>query len=236
MKIVVFSGAGISEESGIETFRDSNGLWENHSIKDVASLDGWKNKREIVLDFYDKRRKQLESVFPNEAHKLLVELEKEHEITIITQNVDDLHERAGSTKVIHLHGELTKSRGYFYDHKSSPLDPIYEIGYNPIDRSEVCETSGSPLRPHIVWFGEMPHNVEESYKELLEADIVLIIGTSLQITYTLDMLESVAENETTSIYYIDPNPSEYLDAFTEVNYIKKKAIDGVREFVSEMSK
>jgi len=232
MKIVVFSGAGISKESGIDTFRDSGGLWENHNINDVASLNGWRNNRDLVLDFYNRRRSELGNVEPNEAHKLLVELENEHDVTIITQNVDDLHERAGSSKVIHLHGELTKARGYFYEHKSSPLDPVYDIGYNPISSSDICETTGSPLRPHIVWFGEVPHNVEESYSELSKADIILIIGTSLQITYTLDMLETFADKA--SFYYIDPSPSNYLDGITEVNYIKMNASDGLRNFLDEI--
>lgn len=233
MKIVVFTGAGVSKESGISTFRDSeDGLWENYKIEDVASPKGWHNNRSNVLDFYNKRRSELKDVEPNEAHLLIAELEKYHEVTVITQNVDDLHERAGSSNILHLHGELTKSRGYYYDHKISPLDPIYDIGYDPIIEGSKCETTGSEIRPHIVWFGEMPYNVEESYKALLECDIVLIIGTSLQITYTLDMLGDTSEGKT--FYYIDPSPSEYLDSYTDVNYIKKGAIEGIKIFMREM--
>lgn len=234
MKITFFTGAGISAESGVSTFRDSGGLWEEYSVEDIATKKAWNTNREKVLEFYNERRKELESVEPNKAHLTLKELEDKYDISIITQNVDDLHERAGSSNILHLHGELTKSRGCFYEHKSSPLDPIYEIGYNDIKEGDICEETGSQIRPHIVWFNEMPYNVEESYKELLSSDIVVIVGTSLNITYTLDMLESVTTKEI-PIYYIDPDPSDYLDAFTEVNYIKKKASEGIEEFMNIMA-
>lgn len=234
MKITVFSGAGISEESGVPTFRDSNGLWENHKVEEVASPNGWKKDKKLVLEFYNQRRSQLENVEPNEAHKLLAELENHHDVTIVTQNIDNLHERAGSSNVLHLHGEITKVRGSFYEHKTSSLDPIYDIGYKDLKEGDLCETTGSQLRPHIVWFGEMPHNVEESYQSLMESDIVLIIGTSLQISYTLEMLGNVAENGTTSIIYIDPKPSKYLDGFGDVTYIEKSATEGMKDFMKEL--
>lgn len=232
MKITFFTGAGISAESGVSTFRDKGGLWEEVNVEDIATPKAWNINREKVLEFYNKRRNELKSVKPNKAHLILKELEDKHDISIITQNVDDLHERVGSSNVLHLHGELTKARGYFYEHKSSPLDPIYEIGYGDIKEGDICKETGSQLRPHVVWFGEMPYNVEESYKELLSSDMVVIVGTSLNITYTLDMLEAVT-NEEIPIYYIDPSPSDYLDAFTEVKYIKKVASEGIKEFIEK---
>ncbi|CAG7580647.1 MAG: NAD-dependent deacetylase [uncultured marine phage] len=234
MKIVVFSGAGISQESGVPTFRDSDGLWENHTVEDVASPKGWKDNKKLVLDFYNERRSQLPNVQPNKAHQLLAELEKHHDVTIVTQNVDDLHERAGSSKVIHLHGELTKSRGSFYEHKTSSLDPVYEIGYDNINEGDLCSQTGSQLRPHIVWFGEMPLDTEEAFTKLAEADVVLIVGTSLQITYTMDALAMIIESTDASFYYVDPKPSNYLDGFGEVTYIKKSATEGVQDFMDEM--
>lgn len=222
MKITFFTGAGISKESGISTFRDSDdGLWEKYDIESVASKDGWKLDRETVLEFYNERRNQLNDVEPNDAHKIISDLENDYDITVITQNVDDLHERAGSSKVIHLHGELKKAQ--------SSLDSnlVYDIDSN-INIGDKCE-KGSQLRPHIVWFGEMPNNVKESYDQIKDTDIFVIVGTSLSITYTLGMLEEVV-NRNIPIYYIDPNPSEYLDGITEANYIKEKATTGLKSF------
>ena len=133
-KILIFSGAGVDKESGVETFRDSqDGLWDNNKIEDVATPDGWRRDREKVLNFYNARRAQLKTIEPNLAHKIITDLEKDFDVTIVTQNVTNLHERAGSTNVIHLHGELTKARGCMYDHKTSPLDTVVDVGYNPIN-------------------------------------------------------------------------------------------------------
>jgi NAD-dependent deacetylase len=230
MKIVVFTGAGISKESGIETFRDNeDSLWNNYKIEDVATINGWKKDRELVLNFYNERRKQLLKVEPNKAHLLLAELEKEHEVTIITQNVDNLHEKAGSTKIFHLHGELTKSQ--------SSLDPklVYDCDTD-IKIGDKCE-KGSQLRPHVVWFGEYPNNVKESYDELNEADVLLIIGTSLQIGYTIDLLSEI-NTDKTSVYYIDPDPSKDLEHTLcekhgpiPVEYIRDIATKGVEKFI-----
>lgn len=223
MKIVAFTGAGISKESGVDTFRDKGGLWDSHSVEEVATLDGWKADKEKVLDFYNIRRNEMKTVEPNQAHILLAELEKYHDVTIITQNVDNLHERSGSTNILHLHGELCKSQSS----KDSKL--TYDC-IEDINMGDMCE-EGSQLRPHVVWFGEMPNNVEESYKALAECDLLLVIGTSLQITYTLTMLESIDE-EKTSVIYIDPSPSMYLGhglAPTPIEYIKKPATIGVKE-------
>lgn len=228
-KIVVFTGAGVSRESGVLTFRDSvDGLWENHKIDDVCTPSGWKKDREKVLNFYNDRRRQLPTVEPNSAHTGLVKLEEKYDVTIVTQNVDDLHERAGSSKILHLHCELTKARGTL-----SSKETIVEIGYNDINIGDKCEITGSQLRPHIVWFEEMPFNVEESYDAITEADVLIIIGTSLMIGYTLNLLSSV--NGDCKIYYIDPQPSRYLDHLgKDITYIEKPATEGVELILNEL--
>jgi NAD-dependent deacetylase len=238
-KIAIFTGAGISKESGVETFRDSkDGLWENHNIEDVCTMDGWRKDREKVLNFYNDRRRQLPTVEPNDAHKGLVRLEDSYDVTIITQNVDDLHERAGSTNIIHLHGELTKARGSLYNHKPSPVDNTIDIGYKDINIGDKCPVTGSQLRPHIVWFGEYPFNVGDAYDVIYNADILIIIGTSLQISYTLGMLNNVKRvPEQCEIYYIDPSPMHYLDNYgLKVNYVNKSATEGVTELVEKLLK
>jgi NAD-dependent deacetylase len=245
MKIVVFTGAGVSKESGIDTFRDSGGTWENEDVNAVATPEGWKSNKEKVLNFYNERRTQLENVEPNEAHKIIADLEKEHDVTIITQNVDNLHERAGSTKVLHLHGELTKAQ--------STLDPslVYNTGYKPTKIGDKCEKN-SQLRPYVVWFGEYPHNVPRSIKAIQEADILLVIGTTLFIGYTISMLGSIRDlhNPNMGVYEvfcIDPNPPkgildgkfnkrvvndsgnfEYVGTTT---YIEKPASEGMKDFI-----
>jgi len=231
-KITIFTGAGVSEESGIPTFRyGANALWAGVPVGDVATPSGWKKDRENVLDFYNARRKQLSEVLPNAAHEALAKLEEKYDVTIVTQNVDDLHEKAGSTNVLHLHGELTKARGCVYYHKAAPVDNVYNIGYDDINIGDKCENTGSQLRPHIVWFGEMPFNVEESMSAIKDSDILLVIGTSLQISYTIPLLgdggQAVGE-----VYYIDPNPVNYLDTYNlPITYIKEKAIKGVTDLV-----
>ncbi len=241
MKIVVFTGAGVSKESGIDTFRDSGGTWENEDVDAVATPDGWKADRQRVLDFYNARRAQLESVEPNDAHRLIAELEKDHEVTVVTQNVDNLHEKAGSTNVLHLHGELTKVRGCMYDHKTSPMDTIYDIGYKPIEIGDKCEMTGSQLRPHVVWFGEMPNNVEESYKVISECDVLIIIGTTLFINYTTRMLGfcRVPSNPNmgkAEVFFIDPDPTTILDhRVKDINYIKEPATVGIKKFVDGLN-
>jgi NAD-dependent deacetylase len=235
-KIVVFTGAGISKESGIETFRDANGLWENYKIEDVCTLEGWRKNREKVLDFYNARRKQLATVEPNDAHKALVKLSDNHELTLVTQNVDDLHERAGSTNVIHLHGELTKVRGSFWNgNPLQTIESIYDIGYEDIKIGDKCESTDSQLRPHIVWFGEYPFGVYEAVKGFQSADIILVIGTSLQISYTLEFFKTLKDG--VKIIYIDPSPVMYLTNFgLDVEYIRKSAVEGVSEIVERIIK
>jgi NAD-dependent deacetylase len=243
-KIVVFSGAGLDKESGIATFRDSkNGVWNNYKIDEVATPEGWKNDKEKVLQFYNERRQQLPEVQPNEAHMSLVSLEKEYQVIHLTQNVSDLLERAGATNVIHLHGELTKARSSFYDSNNVPKDEVIDIGYNDIKLGDKCEKRGAQLRPHIVWFGEYPLGVIEAYRAIEKADILIIIGTSLQIGYTLDMLNSVKRkggklyggDSLCKIYFVDPKPMRYLDNYgLEVNYIEKPAVEGVGELVNNL--
>jgi len=227
-KIVVFTGAGIDKESGISTFRDvQDGLWENHNIDDVCTPSGWRKDREKVLNFYNDRRKQLPTVEPNSAHTGLVKLEEKYDVTIVTQNVSDLHERAGSSKILHLHGELTKARGSLLSKET-----IVDIGYEDINIGDKCPND-SQLRPHIVWFEEYPFNVEESYDAMIEADILIIIGTSLMIGYTLNLLSSVSD--TCKVYYIDPQPSRYLDhSGKDITYIEKPATEGVELILNEL--
>jgi NAD-dependent deacetylase len=233
-KVVVFTGAGISKESGVDTFRDAvDGLWENHKIEEVCTIDGWRKDREKVLNFYNDRRRQMPTVNPNDAHKALVRLEELFDVTIITQNVDDLHERGGSSNIIHLHGELTKARGSLYNHKPSPFDEVYEIGYDDINIGDKCKLSGSQLRPHIVWFGEYPFRTDEAYTAFLSADIVIIVGTSLQIGYTLSFFDNLPKGF--NVIYIDPNPSRDLDTLDlNIEYVEKGAVEGVTEIVERI--
>ncbi len=195
-KLVVLSGAGISAESGIKTFRDSGGLWEGHDVMEVASIQGWINNPKNVLDFYNARRKNAHLAKPNPGHKAIADLEKHFKVTVITQNVDNLHEQAGSSYVLHLHGELTKAR--------STSDPslIYELQSEELNLGDLCE-KGSQLRPHIVWFGEMVPMMEYAIQETYEADIFLVVGTSLQVYPAAGLLEYV--KNTTPKFIIDPN-------------------------------
>lgn len=195
-KIVVLTGAGISAESGLKTFRDSGGLWEEHRIEDVATFEGWQRNPKMVLDFYNERRKQLKGAEPNAAHKALVRLEQKYEVQIITQNVDDLHERAGSSNVLHLHGELKKSRSTVDD------DLVYDIDGWELKLGDRCE-KGSQLRPHIVWFGEAVPLIELATQLTEQADIFIVIGTSLNVYPAASLIGFVSDN--TIKYLIDPN-------------------------------
>lgn len=172
-KLVVLTGAGISAESGIQTFRDADGLWEGHNVTEVASPEGWRKNKALVLGFYNKRRAQLKTVEPNAAHYGLAELEKDFDVTIITQNIDDLHERAGSTNVVHLHGELTKMCSSLDKEKTLPYEDDIKVG----DKHE----DGSQLRPFIVWFGESVPNMYKAEKALWDCDAFVVIGTSLNV-------------------------------------------------------
>ena len=223
-RIVVLTGAGISAESGISTFRDSNGLWKKYRFEELASPDAWSRNPELVLEFYNMRRKQLFEVEPNAAHKALVELEKKYDVQIITQNVDDLHERAGSKNVLHLHGELKKAR--------STIDPdlIYELDHWELKLGDKCE-KGSQLRPHIVWFGEAVPMIGPAAEITSTADIVIVIGTSM-VVYPAAGLIGYA-NPGVPKYYIDPKAS-HVGGVSNLTVIKKKAGDGVPKLVKKL--
>lgn len=182
-KIVVFTGAGVSAESGIATFRDSNGLWHNHNIEDVASPEGWRRNPQLVLDFYNQRRRDLAQAQPNPAHIAIAKLESVFDVYVVTQNIDDLHERGGSKNIIHLHGEITKARS------SVDEDDIYPIGYADIQIGDKCRQR-SQLRPHIVWFGEAVLFYAEAEQVISEADKILVIGTSLSVFPAAYLLQS----------------------------------------------
>ncbi|MDR2064861.1 MAG: NAD-dependent deacylase [Prevotellaceae bacterium] len=218
-KLAVLTGAGISAESGISTFRDSDGLWEQHNVMDVASIDGWYKNPKLVLDFYNERRKQLAGVEPNAAHKILYELEKYFNVCIITQNVDNLHERAGSTNIIHLHGELTKVRSV------ADEGTVYDIGYKSIKLGDT-DKCGSQLRPHIVWFGEAVPMLNAAAGNVSQADIIAIIGTSLNV-YPAAGLVNYKKNNV-PVFLINPND---VNAFfiQNLTVIKEKATTGVAE-------
>ncbi len=220
-KIVILTGAGISAESGIKTFRDADGLWEGHDVMEVASPQGFANNPGLVLDFYNQRRRQLLDVEPNSAHIALADLENIFDITIITQNVDDLHERAGSTNILHLHGELLKVRSTF--------NP--SLIYNrteDINLGDKCE-KGSQLRPHIVWFGEDVPMLEKAIEITSNTDILVIIGTSMQVYPAAGLVNYIKPN--TPIYFIDPKPSVQANDFNNLTIIPNKATTGVKTLI-----
>lgn len=217
-KIVVLSGAGISAESGIKTFRDADGLWEGHDVMEVASPQGWHKDPMLVLDFYNQRRRQLLSVRPNGAHHLLVELEQQYQVDIVTQNVDDLHERAGSKRVLHLHGELLKVRST----RDQKLTYDWEKDLN---QGDLCEL-GSQLRPHIVWFGEAVPELEQAIEITAAADCLVIIGTSMQV-YPAAGLINYAKAQV-PIYYIDPKPAIDETYYENLRIIPEKAQKGMK--------
>lgn len=217
-KIVVLSGAGISAESGIKTFRDADGLWEGHDIMEVASPEGWRNNNELVLDFYNKRRQQLKEVKPNRAHEILAELEANFAVHVVTQNVDDLHERAGSKNVLHLHGELLKARST--KNEKYILDWDEDINLGDLD------DNGNQLRPHIVWFGEAVPALEEAIPIVMQADYLVVIGTSLQV-YPAAGLIDFAKPEA-KLFYIDLNPVKIANLRNPLEIIPKTASEGMK--------
>ena len=220
-KIVVLTGAGISAESGIKTFRDADGLWEGHDVMEVASPQGFANNPELVLDFYNQRRKQLLTVKPNKAHFNLAKLEEHFEVTIVTQNVDDLHERAGSTNILHLHGELLKV-------KSTVDDNLVLDWKEDLVLGDVCP-EGNQLRPHIVWFGEMVPMLEKAVEIVAKADILVIIGTSMQVYPAASLVNYIKPN--TPIYFIDPKPAVNKNQFENLTIIKEVASVGTDELI-----
>ena len=215
-KLVILSGAGVSAESGVQTFRGGNGLWDGHKVEDVASPRGWNMNQQLVLDFYNKRRAELHTVEPNDAHKIIAELEKDFDVHIITQNVDDLHERAGSTNVLHLHGELFKAR--------STVKDDYVIDWFGNMTEDDIDDEGDQLRPHIVWFGEDVPMMNTATRIIKTADIVIIIGTSMQVYPAANL---VFHTHAPDIYYVDPDPAKVDDI--ELNYIKASATKGMKK-------
>lgn len=222
--VVVLSGAGISAESGLKTFRDSNGLWEGHDVMAVATPRGFEQNPDLVLEFYNQRRRQLLKVIPNAAHEALVRLEPNYNVNIITQNVDDLHERAGSSQVLHLHGELLKVRSTKPGAKAIEWKDDIVLG-------DVCK-EGYQLRPHIVWFGEAVPMLDDAITITSKADILIIVGTSMQVYPAASLIDFVAEE--TPIYFIDPKPSIASRNTKNLTIISKTAVEGIPNLVASL--
>ncbi len=223
-KVVVLTGAGISAESGIKTFRDANGLWEGHDVMEVASPEGFIKNPALVLDFYNQRRRQLFRVIPNVAHQALAQLEDIFDVHIITQNVDDLHERGGSSKILHLHGELLKV-------KSSGNTNDIKLWKHDLNIGDIC-SNGHQLRPHIVWFGEEVPLLEKAIHITEQSDILIIIGTSMQVYPAASLIDFVPPK--TPIYFIDPKPTVSPRNYKNLTIIKKTAVNGVPELVNTL--
>lgn len=217
-KLVVLTGAGISAESGIKTFRDSDGLWEGHNVMDVATPEGWHKNPALVLDFYNQRRKQLKEVQPNRGHQILAELENEFDVYIITQNVDDLHERAGSSNVLHLHGELLKVRSS--KNVNYILDWQGDLNFGDFDKHQ------NQLRPHIVWFGEAVPALDQAIAITQKADYFAVIGTSLQVYPAAGLIDFTTK--ATPIFYIDPKPIKIPNLRNPLDVIPEVASKGVK--------
>jgi NAD-dependent deacetylase len=225
-QLVVFTGAGISAESGIKTFRDAGGLWEEYRIEEIATYDAWAKNRDLVLEFYNMRRKQVMEAHPNAAHLFLADLQKKFDVQVITQNVDDLHERAGSKNVLHLHGEIMKARSTV---DSSLIYPLKTAVIAPGDK---CE-KGSQLRPHIVWFGEMVPEMERANVLASQADLFVVIGTSLNVYPAAGVLNFVPSYVPT--WLLDPGEFN-LDYMKELKHIKKTAVNGIEDLKKELLK
>ncbi len=226
MKIVVLTGAGVSAESGISTFRDADGLWEGHDVMAVATPQGWVKNQDLVLKFYNDRRRQLKEVTPNAAHLAIKKLEKKHDVVIVTQNVDNLHERAQSTQVIHLHGELNKVRCTQY-----PND--VKLWTKDLHTGDLSD-AGYQLRPHIVWFGEAVPMLDMAVDEMRDSDIAIIIGTSMQVYPAASLIDFVPDE--CEIYYIDPKPhiSYELKQRENLKIIEEVASTGVVDLVARL--
>ncbi len=225
-KLVILTGAGMSAESGVKTFRDSDGLWQNHRFEEVASPVAWQRDPELVLEFYNQRRKQLFEVGPNAGHLALVRLEEKYDVHIVTQNVDDLHERAGSSNVLHLHGELKKVR--------STLDPsmIYTLDHWELKLGDTCE-KGSQLRPHIVWFGEAVDMIGPAVEVVAEAEICMVIGTSMVVYPAAGLINYVKDK--IPKYYVDPK-AFHVQGIRNLEVIKEKAGIALPELVDKLLK
>lgn len=226
MRVVVLTGAGMSAESGISTFRDNGGLWEKFNVEDVATPEGWARNPKLVTEFYNTRRRELLNVQPCLGHELVAKLEEKHDVTVVTQNVDDLHERAGSTHVIHLHGELMKVTS-----SRHPNDPRYIKTLSP-DHTEVamgeCAEDGSQLRPFIVWFGEAVPEIDRAVEACAKAELLIVIGTSLNVYPAAGLTRCVPPG--TPIYLIDPKPVAW-NSEEQVHHIMKGASEGMKELL-----
>lgn len=225
--LVVSTGAGMSAESGISTFRDSGGLWENYPVMQVASADGFRADPALIHRFYNARRRELLNARPNAAHKALVDLEKDYDVAVITQNVDDLHERAGSNRVLHLHGELMKMRSVYDPDYIEPIDPGH-----PDTSVETRGRNGDPMRPHIVFFQEPVPNMEAAARLAARADIFVVIGTSLVVYPAAGLIHYVRPG--VRIYYIDPNPAD-VSSIPGVTVIKATATEGMRILAARLA-
>ncbi|KAA0211533.1 NAD-dependent deacylase [Ignavibacteria bacterium CHB1] len=223
-KIVVLTGSGISAESGLKTFRDSDGLWEGYDVMQVASIQGWRDNKELVLDFYNERRRELKRAKPNDAHLAIAELQKYFHVEVITQNVDDLHERAGTKNVLHLHGELTKARS------SGDQRLVMDIGYRDIKSGEKAP-DGFPLRPHVVWFGEQVPLLEKAHVIVKNCDFFIVVGTSLVVYPAAGLIEFVPDD--VPKYIIDPVKPELFKKIKNLFFIEKVASIGMRQLTNE---
>lgn len=224
-KLVVLSGAGMSQESGLKTFRDMGGLWEQYRVEDVASIEGWYRNPELVMNFYNERRKQLFETEPNAGHFAVAALENDFDVQVITQNVDDLHERAGSTKVLHLHGELRKARS------TTDPDLVYTLDHWELKFGDKCE-KGSQLRPHIVWFGEAVPAFYEAIPMVEAADILVVVGTSMQVYPAAGLVNYTRPG--VPVFVVDPvRPDFYMN---NVTYIEEKASVGMNILKSKLEK
>jgi len=220
-KLVILTGAGMSAESGLQTFRDTNGLWEGYDVMEVASPQGWYKNPALVLDFYNQRRRQLLQVKPNKAHLILAQLEKKYDVRIITQNIDDLHERAGSSNILHLHGELLKMRSVANE------NDVYDCRKD-IRLGDRCE-KGHQLRPYIVWFGEAVPMLDEAIRITQEADVLIIIGTSMLVYPAASLIQYSRPN--IPVYFIDPKPNISESSSYNLTVLAEKASTGMEKFI-----
>lgn len=220
-KIVVLTGAGISADSGLRTFRDTDGLWEGYKVEEVCTPEAFARNPQLVIDFYNERRRQAQAAEPNAAHRALAELEKYYQVQIVTQNVDDLHERAGSSNVLHLHGELNKAR--------SSADENYVVEWTGDQSINDTDPQGYPMRPHIVWFGEAVPLIETAARWVSQADKVLVVGTSMQVYPAAGLLEYAPYEA--ERYLVDPRPPKGL---ANISIIEAKAKDGVPQLVEKL--
>lgn len=225
-RLVVFTGAGISAESGIKTFRDTGGLWEEFRIEDVATFDAWQKNPELVLEFYNQRRRQVMTAEPNAAHYFIAELQKKFDVEVVTQNIDNLHERAGSKKVLHLHGEIMKSRS------TKDPDLVYSLTEATIAVGDLCE-KGSQLRPHIVWFGEMVPEMEVANRIAETADLFVVIGTSLNVYPAAGIINFVAP--AVPKWLVDPGEFN-LDYIKHLKHVKTSAVNGIDVLRDDLTK